>query len=188
MCKLPVLARGWCRAHYYRWKRTGDVRADEPLGQMRPRSLVTEAEVFAHFMGATPPDQNCWDWPSVTRNGYGVFSLANRLVAAHHASYRIYRGPITPGLFVLHSCDRPICVQPAHLSLGTPQKNMDERSERDRNPCGEDSSTAKLTADQVRWIRSQEGMSHKAIADAIGISRPTVTAIRNRRLWKHLPP
>jgi hypothetical protein len=23
-CEVPAIARGWCRKHYYRWKRTGD--------------------------------------------------------------------------------------------------------------------------------------------------------------------
>lgn len=27
-CDRPTAARGWCRAHYMRWRRDGDVRAD----------------------------------------------------------------------------------------------------------------------------------------------------------------
>ena len=42
------------------------------------------------------------------------------------ASYRIYHGPITNGLWVLHDCDRKICVHPAHLHLGTHTDNMTE--------------------------------------------------------------
>lgn len=30
-CPHKVQARGWCLAHYARWRATGDVRADEPL-------------------------------------------------------------------------------------------------------------------------------------------------------------
>lgn len=30
-CDRDAFARGWCRGHYARWFKTGDVRADEPL-------------------------------------------------------------------------------------------------------------------------------------------------------------
>jgi hypothetical protein len=30
-CHNGVLAKGWCRTHYYRWYRTRDVRADDPI-------------------------------------------------------------------------------------------------------------------------------------------------------------
>lgn len=32
-----VVARGWCSGHYDRWRRTGDVQADVPLPERRPR-------------------------------------------------------------------------------------------------------------------------------------------------------
>lgn len=32
-CDRPAYTRGWCKAHYKRWHKTGDVRADEPIGR-----------------------------------------------------------------------------------------------------------------------------------------------------------
>jgi hypothetical protein len=31
-CPNDAVTRGWCTAHYNRWRRTGDVRADVPIG------------------------------------------------------------------------------------------------------------------------------------------------------------
>ncbi len=31
-CDEPGWCRGWCVAHYFRWRRTGDVRAPDPVG------------------------------------------------------------------------------------------------------------------------------------------------------------
>lgn len=31
-CDRPTATRGWCHAHYLRWRRTGDVNASRPLG------------------------------------------------------------------------------------------------------------------------------------------------------------
>ena len=154
---------------------------------MRPRSLKTEEEVFRWFMPGDPPEGGCWDWVSVMRGKYGAFSLNNKLVSAHHASHRIFIGPIPPGMYVLHSCDRPICVHPSHLRAGTPRENMEDRSRRGRAPKGQDGGNAKLNPIQVMWIRGQQGkMSHSAIAEVVGISKPTVTAILNGRIWRHL--
>lgn len=35
-CSAPVSSRGWCRSHYSRWKRHGDVQADTPLRAITP--------------------------------------------------------------------------------------------------------------------------------------------------------
>lgn len=37
-CDRDVVARGWCSAHYFRWRKHGDVLADRPVGQRRSRS------------------------------------------------------------------------------------------------------------------------------------------------------
>ncbi|MFN2557314.1 MAG: HNH endonuclease signature motif containing protein [Nitriliruptorales bacterium] len=42
-CGNDVFARGWCSGHYFRWLRTGDVRADEPLSR-RKQSPICRAE------------------------------------------------------------------------------------------------------------------------------------------------
>ena len=34
-CDRGAFARGWCQAHYSRWRTTGDVQADEPIKTRR---------------------------------------------------------------------------------------------------------------------------------------------------------
>ena len=185
-CDRPVLRREWCGSHYKRWLRHGDPLAGGR--QMRPPGL-TEAEAFAWFMPGEPPASGCWDWTASTnQGGYGQFSMfiggKSIPILAHVVSYRIYRGPTEE--FVLHSCDRPICVQPAHLSLGSLAENNRQMRERDRHARGERVPNSKLTTADVLWIRAQTGMTHREMAERLGVNRATVTEILLGRKWKHL--
>lgn len=79
----------------------------------------------------------CWLWQrQKTKRGYGLFGFSvdgkTWKDCAHRVAYVLVNGPITGGLYVLHSCDNPSCVNPAHLSLGTQADNMRQASERGR--------------------------------------------------------
>ena len=52
---------------------------------------------------------------------------------------------------------------------------------------GEKNPMSVLTAEKVRIIKKlPKWMTHKKIADAVGVSRPTVTNILNGKRWKHI--
>lgn len=46
--------------------------------------------------------------------------------------FEIHHGEIPIGQLVLHSCDNPACVNPAHLSLGSNQENHSQKAQRGR--------------------------------------------------------
>lgn len=74
----------------------------------------------------------CWLWAGPTdKDGYGIFSSTlhgTRYKKAHRFSLSMHLGvPLDPRLLVLHACDNPRCINPAHLSLGTSSQNMQDR-------------------------------------------------------------
>ena len=187
-CARPVMSRGWCSLHYQRWERHGD-----PLGGRfyRPRGL-TEREAFAWYMpGDPPPPNECWDWTGGLAAGrYGnLRGDGGRLIMAHVASHKIYNthDPITAEKpCVLHSCDRPICCQPAHLHAGTQIENIREALERRRHTHGGRHYRARLKEPDVLFIR-QSTLPNVALANMFGVHANTISCIRLRKSWKHLP-
>ena len=68
----------------------------------------------------------CREWMRCRTSGfcYGKLSYGGVVTHAHRVAWILSRGPIPDGLWVLHRCDNPPCVEPAHLFLGTQTTNM----------------------------------------------------------------
>lgn len=76
---------------------------------------------------------DCWNWSRVTNDfGYGRITYQGKTQVVHRLSYEAWNGPIPEGLSVLHSCDNPSCINPAHLHLGTYSDNIREAYQRGR--------------------------------------------------------
>lgn len=69
----------------------------------------------------------CYLWTGRTnKKGYGRIDRKNKTLSTHRYAWMSVNGPIPKGLFVLHKCDIPNCINPDHLFLGTHQDNMDD--------------------------------------------------------------
>lgn len=133
------------------------------------------------------PDE-CWLWQgSCFDNGYGQFSIYPRNVKAHRFSYELAHGPIPTGFAVMHSCDNPPCVNPAHLTAGSLSDNMQDAiaKGRDRPPRGELNGMAKLNDALVREMRAAyaAGEGRGALAARFGVSRTNVDLVVTGKAW-----
>ena len=66
----------------------------------------------------------CWIWRWSIYSGYGRCGAKG----AHVVSYEESRGVTVGKEQILHLCNRPYCVQPAHLSAGTAKQNAADRA------------------------------------------------------------
>jgi hypothetical protein len=181
-----------------------------------PRRTVQEH--FWSFIGDPPGPDVCWPWGGgVSNAGYGRFQCERAHYAAHRVSYQLFHGHIPGGMVVRHKCDNKICVNPAHLEIGTPQDNVRDRVQRgrccrgDRHPTrtgkahwlprgpahrwygkkmphrGESNGMAKLTEAQVLEIIADTKPVARVLAARYGVCPATIHLIRNGTSWSYLP-
>lgn len=182
-CEKTTRARGWCSTHYARNWKYGDPLT---IKQNQIHGLTLAERFNAYVVKGV----GCWDWTSTKDvHGYGRLMIKAKPVLAHRISWEVNCGPIPEGLHVLHRCDNPSCSNPEHLFLGTHQENVDDKMRKGRHRFGvhhgEAHGRAKLTADDVRQIRSRDDTT-AALAREYSVAEATMWAIRNNRTWRHI--
>lgn len=130
----------------------------------------------------------CWIWPfGQMGKGYGQLATDKGPRTAHVMALILSGSPrpLAPRNHAIHSCDNPICVNPAHLRWGTNAENVAEMVQKGRVKHGEQAGNARLTAKQVEAIWP-DPRSNASIARDFGVSESTIRNIKKRRTWKHV--
>ena len=143
-----------------------------------------------NFWGKVAKSDGCWLWTGVTLNfGHGWLTYAGKKWVASRFSWFLANGPIPDGQCVLHRCDVPACVRPSHLFLGTQTDNMQDRAAKGHYPKGETHQWAKLSEDDVRFIRkryAEGGISQPELGRMFGVTHKAIGLIIHRKNWAHV--
>jgi hypothetical protein len=120
----------------------------------------------------------CVEWQgSKTKAGYGNMRRDGQTVYVHRWIME-QMGHDISGKTVMHSCDNPACYRYEHLSIGTHHENMQDAARKFRG-------RAKLTADQVREIRSSSESS-RAAGRRYGVDKAVIQRVRSGKSYAHV--
>jgi hypothetical protein len=121
--------------------------------------------IEVRFWAKVKKTDGCWQWTgAATPDGYGFLARAingeRHPLRAHRFSWELHRGPVPEGLWVLHRCDNPRCVNPDHLFLGDRTANMRDCAAKGRIRGGGPRKTVcirghEYTPDNLRWSKGR---------------------------------
>lgn len=112
-------------------------RGRAPRVGLRGGRRVKHSTIDRFWARVQKPDRpdGCWIFAGAVCNQAGHVHIAREdgsRVFAHRYSYELHHGPIPAGLVVMHACDVPRCVNPAHLSAGTQRDNVHDAIDKGR--------------------------------------------------------
>ena len=154
--------------------------------------------------------ETCWLWQgTIDQHGYGTFALtARKNIGAHRLMWILMHGHVPESLFVLHRCldkANPLCVNPAHLYVGTQYENVQDSLREGTHialiqpnylrdyvvqhpevlPRGEDHKNSKLTEQAVREIRMlYPSLRTTALAQRYNVSVSTIAHVIHKTDWR----
>ena len=134
-------------------------------------------ERFWKYVDKRGPSE-CWPWTGSKSSGYGMLTLGSsadatrRRRVATRIALEIHGVQVLDSDYVLHRCDNPACVNPAHLYTGSQRDNMRDCIERGRFQLGRKHYASILTREQVqaaRFVRALTGASYGVLGRALGV-------------------
>lgn len=141
---------------------------------------------------------DCWEWQGHRdKAGYGTFHVSKYRHGekAHRYSYELAYGSVPEAserhdVCVLHECDNPPCVNPAHLFIGSQLENIRDRHNKGRtkatspviNRPGDSHPRVKLKYVEVEQLRAlrESGWLHRELAKHFGVSSSYVSRLLSK--------
>lgn len=181
-CSKPAIKRGFCNAHYQRWRTHGDAECGRTsLGQP------------VDWLQAHMRHQNgeCLIWPFARfRSGYAHVIYEGVHMFASRAMCMLAHGePPSPIHQAAHSCGKGAegCVNPKHLRWKTPKENCADTLVHGTRARGQRLGRSGLSESDVLQIRALRGkLLQREIAETFGVDTVTVCNIQRRKTWDWL--
>lgn len=169
----------------------------------RAKDIILTTEQIEHYQTYIKErvdiqEDGCWLWnKALDDKDYGKASLNNpkRTIGAHRLSYAAFNGGVLLGvtengkrIVVRHQCNKPPCVNPGHLLIGTDIDNANDKVAAGTVNVGAKNPSTVYTEEQVKNVIESKGkMTKRERAQQFGMSLVSVQHIDNGRSWAHHP-
>lgn len=169
-------------------------RSDPP-----PEIALKAAE---RFWRRVEKSDGCWMWNGAGRkrggdpaHSHGQFFCNGNSIFAHRMSYILNIGPIPRGKIICHTCDRGLCVNPAHLYVGDHSTNGMDSVRRGRHKKyvahGSAHSLAKISDDdcaEIRRLFATGKYTKAALGKMFGVVRTVIYEVIAYRSHRAVGP
>lgn len=159
------------------------------MTSIRKRNMPYDELKIWFYSNVTKLENGCWEWNKCKLyQGYGIVRMDGKNIRANRLSLEFKLGrKIKTGLLSCHSCNNPPCCNPAHLSEGTLQDNMDDKVLANRQTKGETNGNSKLKEQDVIQIKQLKGIrSGSSVAKEFGVKKACIHKIWRGEKWVHV--
>jgi len=152
----------------------------------RTATLETGFELMQRMLKEAGDTDQCVRWPkAIDRYGYG------RIEWPHGPEKRVHRVSLiiatgVRGENTRHTCRNRNCFNPKHLRWGSVGDNAKDRQLDGTTARGERNGGGGKLTDSTALLVFQDKRRNVVIAKAFNISAALVSAIKRRKVWKHV--
>ncbi len=142
------------------------------LGKVRPKRQSRFDSVFNGKF--TKQENGCFIWNGYTKEGYGYKTFKGKPHGVHRLAYILSKGKIkSSDLYVSHTCNNKLCINPDHLWVGTCDEVADRMMESNIGPI------SLITPEQKKDIKKYSNASYtvEEISKKFNIARDIVKFI-----------
>lgn len=166
------------------------------------------AWTLKEMLANTKPEGDCMIWQGTAfptgypRSPHEALKGVDRY--AHREVYKLMHGELPEGMWICHTCDVKMCINPEHMEAMTPQERVHMSLKRDRfdkwmrtgkRLDGEAArpgwTNNKLTVGMVRYIKRaciDRTFTQRELAKRFGVTQNAINAINTGRTWKDVEP
>jgi len=137
------------------------------------------------------PKTGCWiSTLAPSPDGYVRIQMGSRhdddrrKVLLHRYSFEAFKRKIPEGMLCLHRCDRPNCLRPDHLFLGTNADNMQDAGRKGRMLGAKGKNLRPCDVLEIRKL--VEELPIHEVAAMFEVTRRTIHHITSGRTWSHV--
>lgn len=135
------------------------------------------------------PIGDCLVWQGATTAkefGYGVLGIGARgtgLITAHRLAWILKNGEIPNAMIIRHKCGNKLCINTAHLELGSYSDNLNDAWRKGERKYGE----SRLQTKVVAWVRKNRGLVSKISGNGVrGIPDLYILAPNGKSIFMEL--
>lgn len=131
-------------------------------------------------------DEDCWNWNGLFnrahRNARPCFKVAGKNYYAARIAWSIHHGKDPGDKIICHTCQNPLCMNPAHLYAGTHQDNVLDKFADGYSQSGSLNANSKLNDSDIFEIR-ESNKSQLELSRIHNVSRSHISRIQRYECW-----
>lgn len=137
-----------------------DTNVRVPRGPFQQSADGTSLRDVVRFWSKVRYGPDCWEWQATPSQAYGLFRHKGKMRKAHRVAYELTHGLLAQGAILLHQCDNPRCVRPAHLQPGTYRDNLMDAIEKGRWSNSNTQKQVCKRGHEPNWYVDKNGGRH----------------------------